>query len=189
MMRGCCLVLLAGLLAGCFDAPAGVSKLKALVAPDRGLADLESFVTRDYGPPEPIKPLPPLPTQPVLVYGAGEYIDLFSESNAGLIAPEAQPPAAENLITGPDPTRRSEPLEAFALDQLEWVGLVETERGLWVLIRDPDGGLHRVTLGNYIGQDFGKIEAISQIQIKIAELRRLPDGNTWTGHENSLSRR
>ena len=188
MMRAFLVVILAGLLAGCGETPAGVSKLKALIAPDRGLADLEAFVTEDYGPPEPIKPLPPLPTQPVLVYGTSEYLDLFSESNAGIIAPEEQPPAAENYIAGPDPTRRSEPLEAFPLDQLEWVGLVETERGLWVLIRDPNGGLHRVTLGHYIGQDFGKIEGISQIKIDIAELRRLPDGN-WAAHSSSLSRR
>ena len=188
MMRGCFLGLLALLLVGCGEVPAGLSGLKDLVAPDRGLADLEAFVTRDYGPPEPIKPLPPLPTQPVLVYGTSEYLDLFSESNAGLIVPEEQLPATENYIAGPDPTRRSEPLEAFPLDQLEWVGLVETERGLWVLIRDPDGGLHRVTLGNYIGQDFGKIEGISQIKIDIAELRLLPDGQ-WTADSNSLTRR
>ena len=165
----------------------GPADLKALFSGDRGLQDLEAFVARDYGPPEPIKLLPPLPAQPVLIYDITEYNDLFSEDNLDLVA-EAETGPVEGDAEGPDRTRPREPLEAFPLDRLDWVGLVETRDAHWALIRDPGGRVHRVTLGHYIGQDFGRIEAINRVSINIVEIRRLPDGN-WIHHGNRLSKR
>ena len=130
--------------------------------------------------------MPPPPLPPDTQYNATGYNDLFDPGNLGQEAVETPPQVVEDG-NGPDQSRLREPLETFALHQLNWVGVVGAANSRWALIRDPNGKLHRVTLGNYIGQNHGKIEEITPLSIKIAELRRSASGS-WSSHPNRLSR-
>jgi type IV pilus assembly protein PilP len=74
-----------------------------------------------------------------------------------------------DAISGPDMNRPKEKLEQFALDSLRMVGTMGQQSERWVLISAPDGDVHRITIGNYLGKNFGKITSINKQSISIIE--------------------
>ncbi len=70
----------------------------------------------------------------------------------------------------PDPNRPKEFLEQFTLDSLRMVGTLERNGTMWTLIRDPEGGVHRVTLGNYLGRHNGKIVETGETYVAVVEI-------------------
>jgi type IV pilus assembly protein PilP len=70
----------------------------------------------------------------------------------------------------PDVIRHRESLEGFPLDTLKYVGSLERDGKLWAIIISPDTLIHKIQVGNYIGQNYGKIINISDSQIEISEL-------------------
>lgn len=82
-------------------------------------------------------------------------------------------PSPENSIR-PDANRNREALEEFPLDSLRMVGTLTTQRATYALIRAPDGIVHRISVGNYMGQNYGKITGISEAEVKLEEI--IPDG-------------
>src|SRR5680860_290446 len=71
----------------------------------------------------------------------------------------------ENSGLQPDLERRREALENFALESLKMVGSLHQNEKVFALINSPDGILHRVSIGNYLGKDFGQIAGISESEI------------------------
>lgn len=74
----------------------------------------------------------------------------------------------------PDTNRAREYLERFTLDSLLMVGSLERGGQDWTLIRDPDGGIHRVRMGNFLGRDHGRIVEMGGTFIAVIEI--VPDG-------------
>jgi type IV pilus assembly protein PilP len=74
----------------------------------------------------------------------------------------------------PDDERTKEYLEQFTLDSLQMVGLLERDGQNWTLIRDPEGGIHRVQVGNYLGRDHGRIVDMDETFVAVVEI--VPDG-------------
>ncbi|NNM81230.1 MAG: pilus assembly protein PilP [Burkholderiales bacterium] len=85
----------------------------------------------------------------------------------------------------PDLNRRKEALESFPLDGLRMVGSLQQDNKIYALIKAPDGGLYRVTTGNYLGQNFGKITEVTTTMIKIQELVQDSSGD-WTERTSTL---
>jgi type IV pilus assembly protein PilP len=85
----------------------------------------------------------------------------------------------------PDENRIKEPLEHFSLDSLRMMGQLTQQKTTWILIKDPDGLLHRVTLGNYLGLNNGKITALYEDSIDIIEL--VADGKGWQRRKAGIS--
>jgi len=82
---------------------------------------------------------------------------------------------------GPDLNRPREPLENYPLDSLHMVGTLEREGQFFGLLRDAQGIVYRITVGNYIGQNSGKIEKISESAVELKEW--LADGKGgWREH-------
>ena len=52
--------------------------------------------------------------------------------------------------------------------------VVPDEVGDFGLLQTSDGLVHRVTIGNHIGQNYGRISDISDAQIQLVEI--IPDG-------------
>lgn len=85
----------------------------------------------------------------------------------------AATPAPVNLnIPEIDADRPREYLESFPLDSLKLVGTLEQGDTLWALIKTPDGTIQRVTHGNYMGQNNGKIIAITPTRLTLKEYIR-----------------
>lgn len=65
-------------------------------------------------------------------------------------------------VNQPDLNKSKEPLESFAVDALKFKGVLSKSKKTYALIQTPDGNLYQVTVGNYIGQNFGMITAIKE---------------------------
>ena len=61
-------------------------------------------------------------------------------------------------------------LEQFPLDTLEMVGTLADRRASFGLVQTKDGLVHRVAVGNHMGQNFGRIVAISDSEIQLVEI-------------------
>ena len=66
--------------------------------------------------------------------------------------------------------RNREELEQFELDSLRMVGTLQGQGGLWGIVLDREGTVHRVQVGNYMGQNYGKVTTIEGNQIELREL-------------------
>ena len=66
------------------------------------------------------------------------------------------------------------------------VGTFEKESSEWALVQDPDGVVHRVSVGNYLGQNHGKVGSISNDEVYLSEF--IADGvGGWLVREASIS--
>lgn len=81
-------------------------------------------------------------------------------------------PASPAALAGPKPelNRPKEYLEQFPLDTLAMVGTLDREGLTFGLVRTKDGMIHRVTSGNYLGQNDGRVVAINNAGIRLEEL-------------------
>lgn len=148
---------------------------------DRTMNDLESFVENTHKDRKPrVEPLPRIKPNPTFEYTASELVDPFSQAN--LIQRRPTPDGGP----APDPTRRKEPLEQFPLDALSMVGTLSNEQSSWAIIRAPDGTVHRAGEGSYLGQNYGKIQAVNDTEVEIVEL--VPDINGgWMERDATLA--
>lgn len=107
-------------------------------------------------PAAPIEP-PPIP-EPVqaFVYGAQDLRDPFMPPSFV----HAQAQMLDNYNVHPDPNRTREPLENFDLSELTFRGAVVVDGITYVLIQRPDGAVDNLTIGNYLGQNEGRIAKI-----------------------------
>ena len=74
----------------------------------------------------------------------------------------------------PDSSRTREFLEQYSLDTLRMVGTLRQGGRVFGLVQTKDGLVHRVAVGNYLGQADGRISAITEAKISITEI--VPDG-------------
>src|SRR5687768_3395789 len=74
----------------------------------------------------------------------------------------------------PNSNRNREYLEQFSLDTLAMVGTLSIRGSQYALIKAPDGVVHRVLPGNYMGQSDGRIVSIDSSRISLTEI--VPDG-------------
>lgn len=70
----------------------------------------------------------------------------------------------------PDENRAKEFLEQYTFDSLAMVGSLERGGTQWTLIRDPEGGVHRVRLGNYLGRNHGKVVEMTDTYVAVVEI-------------------
>lgn len=154
----------------------------AVSACSRDVSDLENYIaqtkTKYVGS---IDPIPQFDPYQVYTYSAFEERDPFLQREEDL----EQQTVVESG-TQPDRERRKEPLEYFPLDSLSMVGILEQRGSVWGLIRDPDGTIHTVQPGNYLGENFGEIIRITESQVEILEI--ISDGlGAWIEREIDLS--
>lgn len=122
-----------------------------------------------------IEPLPPIKPYERYLYQAGTLAlrDPF-RSFLGKRA-ETQDVAKiddpnQKAMQGEIALHNSEKLESFALDSLRMVGVLENVEAMWGIVRDTDGVVHRVQVGNCVGTNFGKIINIQDDRIDLREL-------------------
>lgn len=109
-----------------------------------------------------IEPLPTIKPYESFAYSADNMRSPF--------APDR--PNSPSSIAGPKPIkdRSKEYLEQFPLDTLAMVGTLERSGRTFGLLQTQDGMVHRVTAGNYVGQNDGQITEINGGAISIQEL-------------------
>ena len=119
-----------------------------------------------------VDPLPQVrPYEPVPYQAEGE-VDPFRPDRIEVAAA----PGATAKVGGVQPNldRPKEPLEEFPLDALRMVGTITMQQRAFALIRAPDAVVHRVSVGDHLGQNYGKITGISETEVVLMEI--IPDG-------------
>lgn len=131
-----------------------------------GHDDLRAFIAEVKSRPQgAIEPLPPLRTYDAYIY------NVTAERS-----PFDQPIEAQEIVKQGDPkvqpdwSREKQFLESFNLDSLTMVGTLKKDGRLWALIKDREGGINRVSTGDYMGKDHGKIVATTAAQIDLVEI-------------------
>ncbi len=72
-------------------------------------------------------------------------------------------------LNQPDLTRHKEALEEYPLEGLKMVGYLSRANVPHAVVRSPDGKIHRVKVGNFLGANFGKIVSITDNEITVKE--------------------
>jgi type IV pilus assembly protein PilP len=75
----------------------------------------------------------------------------------------------ENNKFAPDSNRPKELLEGFPLDSLKFVGTLKAGNQQLALIKSSDNKVMAVHIGNYLGQNFGRIVSIKNDEITLEE--------------------
>jgi type IV pilus assembly protein PilP len=78
-------------------------------------------------------------------------------------------PAVENQQLKPDTSHPPGPLESFPLTQLLYVGTLSQSNQIWGLISTPTGAIYSIAIGQYIGQNYGKVTQITPQKITVQE--------------------
>jgi type IV pilus assembly protein PilP len=125
----------------------------------------------------------PPPPDPSPVPEVSQKVDPFRSFLTEELAKAAQPLDPPEL---PWPPHNPEELERYPLDALRMVGTLDQQSEQWGLIRDPDGVIHRVKAGNYMGRNYGKILEVSEHRIHLLE--KVSDGRgQWQERDAEVS--
>ncbi|MBE9515797.1 MAG: pilus assembly protein PilP [Proteobacteria bacterium] len=146
-----------------------------------GMDDLRRFVRDAHKDRKPrVEPIPEVKTQKVFAYASEDGVDPFATFN---LRPRG---IARHKKGGPDTNRRKEPLEDYPLDALKMVGTLSRKRQTWVIVQAPDGTVHKAQVGNYLGENFGKIIRITEEKVRLIETVQDPLGD-WIKRKANLS--
>ncbi len=133
--------------------------------------DLRDFMAETKRRPQgQIDPLPAFKPYQPFVYAA-----------MTLRSPFERPTPIERDAKGgravePDLNREKEYLENFNIASLKMVGTLAKAGRLWALIDDGQGKVTPVTVGNYLGKNFGKIISTEKTQVAVMEI--IADGSS-----------
>lgn len=138
---------------------------------EQDISDLHQFVDQTKAkPPGRVEGIPAFIPYQNFEYTTQNLRDPFK--SVDFRRPEATQEAISETATGPRPDidRAREPLESFPLDTLRFKGTVTKDETKWGLIFAPDNTIHRVLEGNYMGQNHGRITALSDGDINLTEI-------------------
>ncbi|NOX08868.1 MAG: pilus assembly protein PilP [Gammaproteobacteria bacterium] len=151
---------------------------------DANFHDLDQYVADVEARQRPkIKPLPEFTPYETYLYQSAELRNPFIAPELSDVQSNA---AGDKSGVAPDPDRSREAMELFPLDSLRMVGTLEQNGVMWALIMAPDDAINRLRVGNYMGQNYGRIIGISEYEIELTEI--IPDGmGAWSKSNTTIT--
>ena len=149
-----------------------------------GLDDLRSFVKNEHKNRKPrVEPLPEIKIPPSFSYPAADKADPFSVAN---LSPKSSKTRTKKSLPLYLLTRRKGPLESYPLDALKMVGTLQRKKEIWVVIKAPDGSMHRAKPGDYMGKNYGMITKITDNKVSLVEKVQNAIGD-WVDRQAAIS--
>jgi type IV pilus assembly protein PilP len=112
-------------------------------------------------------------------------IEPFSNQKlAQALKREANQATANAALVAPELNRRKEALEGFPLDAISMVGTM-LPKGVPVALVKVDKLLYQVRVGNYLGQNYGKVVKLSETELVLREIVQDAAGE-WIERQASL---
>ncbi len=112
-------------------------------------------------PLQPPKKFDPAP------YSSAQAVDPFSTQKLTVaLKQEARQP---NSLLSAELNRRKEPLEAYPLDSMTMVGSVN-KNGQPFAVLKVDNLLYQVKVGDYLGQNYGRVTKIAETEVDLHEI-------------------
>ncbi|MBL6689893.1 MAG: pilus assembly protein PilP [Pseudomonadales bacterium] len=131
-------------------------------------ADLREFMQEVEGKPRgTIAPLPEFEAYQAFTYGAANQRSPFEPP---VIIPPKTEEQKRNVGVKPPKNHVKQYLERFPLSALAMVGTLQKDNTSFALIEDSQGGVHRVQVGDYMGDQWGQIESIEDTRIDVTEI-------------------
>lgn len=163
-----------------------VSPIIILTGCIQDMSDLNDYVAEVKSrKPREIQPLPEFkPYVPSLYEGSTERNPFIPN----VVWADTIEDEESSVVVGPRPIpgRKREPLESFPLDGLRMLGSIKSSGEMFALLRSSQPLVYRVGVGNYIGQNHGRIVQVTETTILLIEL--IPDGaGRWEERLSSLS--
>lgn len=130
-----------------------------------------------------IDPLPVLKPYEPFVYARDglkdPFLDTLEEQRTNVAVGGEEGPR-------PDLNRRKEALEAYPLDALRMVGTLARGGSVWALIQAPDQTISRIGVGNYLGENYGRVTQVGATDVQLMEL--IPNGTGgWMERQASVA--
>ncbi len=162
------LLLVAAVLGGCSS---------------RDFSDLDAFMDEKRARPGGIiDPIPTFKAYEAFSYGATRLRSPFDRPIEVREITQLQSVSSVR----PDENRAKEFLEQFTFDSLAMVGTLERSGEDWALVRDPDGGIHRVQVGNYLGRNHGKIVELTSSFLQVVEIVSDGTSDGWVERPRTI---
>lgn len=130
-----------------------------------------------------IDPLPAYPPYVAVVYSAAGLRSPFDPPRSVVVTE-----VRGKESSAPDLARPKEFLERFNIAELSMVGTIEKEGVRWALVQDGSRSVHRVKVGNYVGQNYGQITDVRPTGIELIEIVVNGQGG-WIERPRSLNMR
>ncbi|MFA7349137.1 MAG: pilus assembly protein PilP [Methylotenera sp.] len=125
-----------------------------------------------------IKPLPEVKPYLALQYNAdGLLIDPFRARKA----------ISKTSVLQPNLNRPKEPMEAYPLESLKYVGLLSKSKLIYALLKTPDNAVQQVKLGNYVGQNFGRVTQVTDSEVVLKEIVQDDLSGDWVERTSTLA--
>jgi len=92
----------------------------------------------------------------------------------------------------PDLKRPKEPLEAYPLENLKFVGVLSKKNSMFATIQTPDNMVYQVKPGSHLGEKFGVVTALAEnrqtlkYELKIKETIQDPVSGEWSEQMTTL---
>lgn len=148
-----------------------------------GMDDLQQFIIEvSLRPGGPVEPLPQFQPYEAFTYSAASLRSPFDVPIMAGTSVAAEPVSEVK----PDFNRTPEALEAFALSNLNMVGMITRGNATIALIQDENGRIHRVGRGGYLGRNHGRIMTVSPTEIELTEIVPSGDG-AWVERPRTLA--
>ena len=128
---------------------------------------------------QPLSPPKRFDPQPYL---ALQQVEPFSNQKLS-VAIKQEARQASSLLAS-QLNRRREPLEAYPLDSMAMVGSVERGKQPFALLR-VDNLLYQVKIGDYLGQNYGRVTRMTETEIVLREIVQDAAGE-WIERTSSL---
>ncbi|QDL55793.1 pilus assembly protein PilP [Rhodoferax aquaticus] len=126
-----------------------------------------------------VKPLPaPKQFVPEAYTNSASTEPFSSQKLTQALKKESAQVAANGALVAPELARRKEPLEGFPLDSMSLVGSIFRASQPIALVK-VDQLLYQVKVGNYLGQNFGKVTKINETEVTLREIVQDAVGE-WT---------
>lgn len=125
-----------------------------------------------------IKPLPEVKPYLALQYNAdGTLSDPFRARKAA------------NKTGGlqPNMNRPKEPMEAYPLESIKYVGMISRNKLIYALLKTPDNGVQQVKIGNYVGQNYGMVTKITDTEVTLKEIVQDDLSGDWVERTSALT--
>ena len=148
--------------------------------------ELQQWMTAQRNATRPrITPLP-APTKFIpQTYGQEASIEPFSNQKLTLALKRDSTQATSNAaLIAPELARRKEPLESSPLDAVVMVGSL-MKAGKPVALVKVDNLVYQAQVGNYLGQNYGRITAVKEDSIVLREIVQDAAGE-WTERTATL---
>ncbi|MBF5039952.1 pilus assembly protein PilP [Methylophilus sp. 13] len=100
--------------------------------------------------------------------------------------------AAVHNTNQPDLKRPKEPLEAYPLESLKFVGVMSKKSIMFATIQTPDNLIYQVRPGSHLGERFGVVTALGEnrqslkYELKVKETIQDPVSGEWSEQMTTL---